>query len=150
MLCKCCKVLFVFSQVSVNDFSHATDPNSESYPGGMKWSCSRTQQTEKSIEMTTIQTVCLAAFTVAAPFCNIASGQGLAEKSSSTVYPIEHLVVIFQENISFDHYFATYPVAANPPGEPPFVPKPGTPTVNGLTPDLLTRNQNSLQPTRLN
>ena len=23
--------------------------------------------------------------------------------------PIKHLVVIFQENVSFDHYFATYP-----------------------------------------
>ena len=55
----------------------------------------------------------------------------------------------FQENISFDHYFATYPVAANPPGEPHFLAKPGTPTVNGLTPDLMTRNQNSLQPQRL-
>jgi phospholipase C len=58
-------------------------------------------------------------------------------------------VVIFQENISFDHYFATYPVALNLPGEPPFVAKPGTPTVNGLTPDLMTRNQNSLQPMRI-
>jgi phospholipase C len=29
------------------------------------------------------------------------------------------------------------------------VAKPGTPTVNGLTPDLLTRNQNALQPQRL-
>ncbi len=23
--------------------------------------------------------------------------------------PIQHLVVIFQENVSFDHYFGTYP-----------------------------------------
>ena len=28
--------------------------------------------------------------------------------------PIQHLVVIFQENISFDHYFGTYPFAMNP------------------------------------
>ena len=34
--------------------------------------------------------------------------------------PIQHLVVIFQENVSFDHYFATYPNATNPQGEPPF------------------------------
>ena len=27
--------------------------------------------------------------------------------------PIKHLVVIFQENVSFDHYFGTYPHAAN-------------------------------------
>src|SRR4030088_1874687 len=41
--------------------------------------------------------------------------------------PIKHLVVIFQENASFDHFFGTYPNAANPPGEPRFVAKPGTP-----------------------
>ena len=32
--------------------------------------------------------------------------------------PIKHLVVIFQENVSFDHYFGTYPYAANTSGEP--------------------------------
>ncbi|HYU74337.1 MAG TPA: hypothetical protein VEL31_16835, partial [Ktedonobacteraceae bacterium] len=26
-----------------------------------------------------------------------------------TATPVKHLVVIFQENVSFDHYFATYP-----------------------------------------
>ena len=31
--------------------------------------------------------------------------------------PIQHVVVIFQENESFDHYFGTYPVASNPAGE---------------------------------
>jgi phospholipase C len=30
--------------------------------------------------------------------------------------PVEHVVIIFQENQSFDHYFGTYPIAANPPG----------------------------------
>ena len=30
---------------------------------------------------------------------------------------VQHVVVIFQENVSFDHYFATYPHAANLPGE---------------------------------
>ncbi|HVZ31740.1 MAG TPA: hypothetical protein VG963_04900, partial [Polyangiaceae bacterium] len=30
-----------------------------------------------------------------------------------TKTPIKHLVVIFGENISFDHYFATYPKADN-------------------------------------
>lgn len=33
-----------------------------------------------------------------------------------TTTPIKHLVVIFQENESFDHYFGTYPHAANPKG----------------------------------
>ena len=37
-----------------------------------------------------------------------------------TATPIKHIVVIFQENVSFDHYFATYPFAANPEGEPKF------------------------------
>ena len=50
----------------------------------------------------------------------------------NTATPIQHLVVIFDENVSFDHYFGTYPYAANPPGEPAFHAKPGTPSVNGL------------------
>ncbi len=33
-----------------------------------------------------------------------------------TATPIKHLVVIFQENISYDHYFATYPAAKNTDG----------------------------------
>jgi phospholipase C len=102
--------------------------------------------------MTLLKTVYLAAFAAAASFGNLSFGQETAENprpGSETAYPIKNLVVIFQENISFDHYFATYPEAANPPGEPRFVAKLGTPTVNGLTPDLLTRNQNSLQPKRL-
>ena len=31
-----------------------------------------------------------------------------------TATPIKHLVVIFQENVSFDHYFGTYPNAHEP------------------------------------
>ena len=49
----------------------------------------------------------------------------------ATKFPIEHVVVIFQENVSFDHYFATYPQAANTDGSP-FYPAEDTPTVNGL------------------
>jgi phospholipase C len=60
-----------------------------------------------------------------------------------TATPIKHLVVIFDENVSFDHYFATYPVATNPPGEPRFVAASGTPRVNNLvTAHLLTQNPN--------
>jgi phospholipase C len=63
--------------------------------------------------------------------------------------PIRHLVVIFQENVSFDHYFATYPHAANTDGST-FTPKAGTPLVNGLFPGgLLDHNPNSVQPFRL-
>src|SRR5579864_1547162 len=57
-----------------------------------------------------------------------------------TSTPIKHVVVIFGENISFDHYFGTYPNAQNPSGEPRFEPRPGTPTVNGISPNLLEDN----------
>jgi phospholipase C len=76
---------------------------------------------------------------------------------TNTATPIKHLVVIFDENESFDHYFGTYPYAANTDGTP-FVAKPGTPTVNGLyseiTPSgpigpLLTDNPNLYNPQRL-
>jgi phospholipase C len=60
----------------------------------------------------------------------------------ATATPIKHLVVIFQENVSFDHYFATYPVATNPAGESQFTARPNTPSVNGLTPGLLANNPN--------
>ena len=56
--------------------------------------------------------------------------------------PIQHLVIIFQENVSFDHYFGTYPNATNPPGEPVFRAKAGTPKVNGFTAALLSHNPN--------
>ena len=53
--------------------------------------------------------------------------------------PIEHVVVIFQENVSFDHYFATYPVAKNTPGDgTSFTAKADTPNVNGLNGSLLS------------
>jgi len=61
-----------------------------------------------------------------------------------TATPIKHVVVIFNENRSFDHYFATYPVAANPAGEIPFVAKPHTPAAANLkTAGLLTNNPNA-------
>jgi phospholipase C len=49
-----------------------------------------------------------------------------------TKTPIKHVVIIFQENASFDHYFATYPNAKNTDGTP-FHAREDTPTVNGLT-----------------
>src|SRR5580693_8087805 len=62
--------------------------------------------------------------------------------------PIKHLVVLFDENESFDHYFGTYPHAANTDGSK-FYAKPGTPRVNGLTKSLLKHNPNSYNPERL-
>jgi phospholipase C len=62
--------------------------------------------------------------------------------------PIKHVVVLFDENDSFDHYFGTYPNAANTDGTK-FVAKKGTPKVNGLTKKLLTHNPNEFNPQRL-
>src|SRR5215472_18729591 len=64
-----------------------------------------------------------------------------------TSTPIKHLVVIFQENVSFDHYFGTYPNAANTSGQT-FTAKRNTPSVNGLTNALLTANPNGVNPRR--
>ena len=90
-------------------------------------------------------------------------GQGVAGATvPSSTTPIDHVVVIFQENVSFDHYFGTYPVAANSDGQP-FTAKAGTPAVDGLTPatdpsipaalrhstDLTSTNPNSSLPVRL-
>src|SRR5262245_9580218 len=69
---------------------------------------------------------------------------------SVTQPPIKHVVVIFQENVSFDHYFATYPDAANSSSnEPRFRARRDTPRPNGLSGSLLTANPNSTNPFRL-
>jgi phospholipase C len=95
----------------------------------------------------------------AAGLCLLAA-TGIPETSlalddgSDTATPIQHIVVLFQENVSFDHYFATYPVALNLPGEPFFRAREDTPSVNGLGtlvdghPDgvLLTDNPNANNP----
>ena len=65
-----------------------------------------------------------------------------AAATADTATPIKHLVVIFHENISFDHYFGTYPHATNPSGEPQFHAAAGTPSVNGLNGALMTHNPN--------
>jgi phospholipase C len=85
---------------------------------------------------------------------NIASAALLVQpatqsKMSATTTPIKHVVVIFGENISYDHYFGTYPNATNPAGEPAFHASANTPSVNGLSSTLLTNNPNSANPQRL-
>jgi phospholipase C len=67
-----------------------------------------------------------------------------AQRSGSTATPIKHVVIIFGENISFDHYFGSYPNALNPGHEPRFVAQPGTPSVNGFNDGLLYNNPNFL------
>lgn len=72
-----------------------------------------------------------------------------AHAEQNTKTPIQHLVVIFQENRPFDHYFGTYPEAENKKGEMPFFARSHTPRINGLTRALLQQNQNLVNPFRL-
>jgi phospholipase C len=88
----------------------------------------------------------IAAFGIANAFANSPETTSSTERSTT---PIKHLVVIFQENESFDHYFGTYPHAVNGPNEPAFTAAPGTPSVNGLSPALLEANPNKYNPRRL-
>jgi phospholipase C len=62
---------------------------------------------------------------------------------------LSHLVIIYQENKSFDSYFGIYPVAANPAGEPAFAARPTTPVINGFTTALLDHNPNETNPFRI-
>src|ERR1700749_3613920 len=73
---------------------------------------------------------------------SVAAGAQTPPPAPTPATPITHVVVIFQENVSFDHYFGTYPKAQNNSGEVQFTALPLTPTVNGLSPDLLTNNPN--------
>ena len=81
---------------------------------------------------------------------SICAGPAMAHKplTSATATPIQHVVVIFQENVSFDHYFGTYPMALNTtPGEPVFHADPKTPSVNNLlSAGLLNKNPNFVSP----
>ncbi len=72
----------------------------------------------------------------------ILGGSMGAWADNNTKTPIKHVVVIFQENVSYDHYFGVYP---NAPG---FTAKPGTPSSNNYIthPDLITHNPNLFPP----
>lgn len=75
---------------------------------------------------------------------SVPAGRAAEAPDAKTATPIKHLVVLFNENVSFDHYFATYPKAANVAGEPAFTAAPGTPRANTLAnAGLLTRNANT-------
>ena len=83
---------------------------------------------------------------IATPSPLLAAGKDKPPKNNkggiSTSTPIKHVVVIFQENVSFDHYFGTYPNALNKSEEIPFRAKADTPSVNGLTEGLIENNNN--------
>jgi phospholipase C len=84
----------------------------------------------------------LAAFAQTQPAGAVAPvpGAGDAQAKLPTATPIKHLIILFNENVSFDHYFATYPKAANPPGEPKFIAATHTPRVNNLVAAHLLKN----------
>ncbi len=85
----------------------------------------------------------------AAAITLLPTGSAFAGDGGPTT-PIKHVVVIFQENVSFDHYFGTYPHAANLAGEIAFRAKESTPRANTLeAAGLLTNNPNSVQPFRI-
>ena len=75
--------------------------------------------------------------------------KGRGASAGATTTPIKHLVILFQENVSFDHYFGTYPHATNTSGEP--FHGPHHVSINGLYDTaglngrgtLLTNNPNS-------
>jgi phospholipase C len=84
--------------------------------------------------------------------CGVAAGTAASThatpRADATATPIKHVVMIFQENVSFDHYFGTYPYATNSDGNS-FTPAQGTPAVNGLNFSLLAANPNEANPKRL-
>ncbi len=79
-------------------------------------------------------------------FLSLWMAQASCHKKPNT--PIEHVVVIFQENRTFDHYFGTYPHAKNKKGKRQFKARAGTPAVNGLSLALKKLNTNQAKPFR--
>jgi len=70
-------------------------------------------------------------------------------QSQQTATPIKHLVVIYDENVSYDHYFGTYPQAKNTDGSR-FYGVSSTPRNNNLkTSGNLRSNPNLYYPQRL-
>src|ERR1700722_18799955 len=88
---------------------------------------------------------------VAATIAGFTLAQGSPHVLPAENTAIQHVVVIFDENESYDHYFGTYPVATNPAGEPAFTAKAGTPASDNYEsdPGLLTANPNEDNPVRL-
>ena len=71
------------------------------------------------------------------------SPKAIPDRSATTASPIKHLVVIFDENVSYDHYFGTYPKAKNTDGTP-FYAVTSTPKTNSLvSANLLQSNPNT-------
>src|SRR5262249_52981279 len=83
---------------------------------------------------------CMAAAFAVSTATALADDRDRDDNGVFTATPIKHIVVIFQENVSYDHYFGTYPHAQNNAGETPFNPKKHTPTNNNLLTPLDVNN----------
>lgn len=93
--------------------------------------------------------VIVAVITVVAVTLWPRGGAETASPSGATATPIQHIVVIYDENVSYDHYFGTYPQAANTDGTT-FTAAAKTPANDNLvSANLLTGNPNLYPPTRL-
>ena len=89
---------------------------------------------------TAIGLVSALALAAAAAGASADDRRGQDPNDARTATPIKHVVVIFQENVSFDHYFGTYPNAMNLSGETPFLASRPTPKVNNLVNPLDVNN----------
>jgi phospholipase C len=89
---------------------------------------SRVARTRPLFGFTLAVGIALALFAAVGGFSigHVSSAAAVAvDNSDSTTTPIKHVVVIYDENVSFDHYFGTYPYAENKDGTN-FCPAPGT------------------------
>ena len=90
-----------------------------------------------------------AAGLVGASLTYAANQSASAHGGANAKSPIKHVVVIFGENESYDHYFGTYPSAPNTDGVR-FTAKRGTPYNKNLVTDhAIKNNPNSVKPFRL-
>ena len=105
--------------------------------------------TNRKLKTAMLSTAALLAVAIAAPVAagNAENNAAVNPNTLTTKYPIKHLVVIFNENISFDHYFGTYPNVFETEGDPVFKAAKGTQTdINNyiLHDNLLINNPNAL------
>jgi phospholipase C len=111
------------------------------------WSSDRRRECTLLVNGAAVIRYLLASFFLSLIFLTGCSGGMSSSQMGSTSgtppIAIKHVVVIFDENVSFDHYFGTYPVAANPPGEPPFTAAAGTPSPDGLHGAIINSNPNA-------
>ena len=94
-----------------------------------------------------------AAFTALPAMSSAASPSGHSAAAgggrAQTATPIKHVVVIFEENVSFDHYFGTYPNATNTSGPAVLRRRRARRRSTGSPQPLLTANPNGANPRRL-